>query len=90
MNAYKDLLYSLREHIDDCYLIFKTLIPQQPKAVRFQTQFLKNAGFRQLAVFEESIGWYKAHLSPLVNTLKHHQGRLRLDLSQAYASHLQS
>lgn len=79
MSSYKSFLYTLREHIDDCYLVFKTLVSiAASKPVRFQRQFLKNAGFKELQPFEEAIAWYlTGHLSPLVNTLKHHQGRLR-------------
>jgi len=79
MSSYKNFLYTLREHIDDCYLVFKTLVPAQAsKPARFQRQFLENAGFKELEPFEHAISWYvRDHLSPLVNTLKHHQGRLR-------------
>ncbi len=27
MSSYKNFLYTLREHIDDCYLVFKSLVP---------------------------------------------------------------
>ena len=79
MSSYKNFLYTLREHIDDCYLVFKTLVaPKSSKPSRFQTQFLRNAGFKELEPFEDAIAWYKQdHLAPLVNNLKHHQGRLR-------------
>lgn len=79
MNSYRGFLYTLREHIDDCYLVFKTLIPPQTvKPTRFQAEFLKRANFKELPAFEKSIEWYlKEHLGLLVNALKHHQGRLR-------------
>ncbi len=79
MNSYKSLLYTLREHIDDCYLVFKSLVPPQiAEPTRFQAEFLRKAGFQQLQTFENSIEWYlRRHLGPLVNNLKHHQGRLR-------------
>lgn len=79
MSSYKNLLYVLREHIDDCYLVLKTLVPpDNAKPTGFQTHFLKKAGFQELEPFEKAIEWYlRKHLAPLVNNLKHHQGRLR-------------
>jgi hypothetical protein len=80
LRAQKDLLYNLREHIDDCYSILKTLVNPKvvSKKVIFTDKYLKAAKFKELDSFNDSISYYKDnYISPLVNSLKHSHARLQ-------------
>jgi hypothetical protein len=83
LGAQGRLIHSLREHVDDCYLILACLVDPAgvpPKAAkkRFTEQWLEAAGFPTLGSFGQSIVEYRhGYLSPLVNGLKHKQCRLR-------------
>jgi hypothetical protein len=80
LRAQRELLYRLREHIDDCYSIFKTLVEpaQVTKKVTFTDKYLRAAKFTELDAFNDSLRPYKeGYLSPLVNSLKHTHARLQ-------------
>jgi hypothetical protein len=80
LHAQRELLYRLKEHIDDCYSIFKTLIDPAlvTKRLRFTDKYLIAAKFKELDVFNNSISYYKDdYISPLVNSMKHNHARLR-------------
>ncbi len=80
LRAQRDLLYSLREHIDDCYSVFKTLIDPSlvPKKIIFTDKYLVAAKFKEIGTFNGEISYYKDdYLSPLVNSLKHGHARLQ-------------
>jgi hypothetical protein len=74
------LIYSMREHIDDCQMILMCLVDPD----RFSPQgkspddFLKAAGFTEQKLFWNGVCSYmNSYLIPLVNKLKHSQGRIR-------------
>jgi hypothetical protein len=80
MRAQVNLLYSLREHIDDCHTILMCLVdpdkvnPPAPGA----DNFLRAAKFPTLSLFIQPMKRYlDEYLLPVVNRLKHRQGRLR-------------
>lgn len=80
MRAQVNLLYSLREHIDDCHTILMCLVdpdkvtPREPGA----DNFLRSAKFPTLSLFVQPMKRYlDEYLLPVVNRLKHRQGRLR-------------
>lgn len=83
LEAQTRLIHSLREHVDDCYLILASLVDpagMPPKAAkqRFTERWLEASGFPTLDSFSQSIvGYRHEYLSPLVNGLKHKQCRLR-------------
>jgi|ERR1051325_1113105 hypothetical protein len=80
LRAQQNLLYSLREHIDDCYSVFKTLVDpaRVNKKIVFTDKYLHTAKFKEVDKFDKSIQSYKQHyLSPLVNSLKHSHARLQ-------------
>ena len=70
----RNLLHSLREHIDDRYSVFKTLVDPAhvKKKIVFADKYLQAAKFKELDRFNNSIESYQQdYLSPLVNSLKH-------------------
>ncbi len=74
------LIYSVREHLDDCQMILLCLV--DPTAVtgrdRSPEEILKASGFAEQKIFWAEVHNYVgSYLSPLVNNLKHSQGRLR-------------
>jgi hypothetical protein len=80
LSAQKDLIYSLREHIDDCHLVLQSLV--DPTGVRVSQPgaeaFLKAARFPTLTSFFQPLKpFMETYLLPLANRLKHKQGRLR-------------
>ena len=80
LSAQRNLLYSLREHIDDCYSVFKTLVDPThvTKKIVFTDKYLQAAEFKELDKFNKSIESYKQdYLSPLVNSLKHSHALLQ-------------
>jgi len=80
LRAQRNLLYRLREHIDDCYSVFKTLVDPAhvTKNIVFTDKYLQAAKFKELDKFNSSIQSYKQdYLSPLVNSLKHSHARLQ-------------
>lgn len=80
LHAQRELLYRIREHIDDCYSVFKTLVHPAlvTKKVKFTDKYLTAANFKELDGFNDSISFYKGdYLSPLVNNMKHNHARLQ-------------
>lgn len=80
LGAQRNLLYTLREHIDDCYSVFKALVDPAhvTKKIVFADKYLQAAKFKELDKFNNSIESYKKdYLSPLVNSLKHSHARLQ-------------
>jgi hypothetical protein len=74
----EDLLRALQEHIDDCYLILKTLVDpasakQNPK---FADKYVIENKLPGAKSFRDAIADYKMTLR-IANKLKHQQGRLR-------------
>lgn len=74
------LIYSIREHLDDCQMILLCLI--DPNAVASQGKspddILKAAGLTEQKIFWGGVHNYvDSYLGPLVNKLKHSQGRFR-------------
>ena len=75
------LIYSLREHLDDCQMILMCMV--DPATVASQgsspDEFLRAAGLPERKVFWDSVHNYSdTYLMPLVNKLKHSQGRFRI------------
>jgi hypothetical protein len=72
------LLKALQEHIDDCYLILKTLV--DPSAVKrtplFADRYVIENKLPGAKYFQRAIVTVKSHLQ-IANKLKHQQGRLR-------------
>jgi hypothetical protein len=74
------LIYSIREHLDDCQMILMCLV--DPASVSAQGKspddILKAVGFTEQKIFWEGVHNYvDSYLSPIVNKLKHSQGRFR-------------
>ncbi len=78
LEAQEHLLRCLQEHLDDCYLILKTLIdPATAKGKSvFADQYIKESRLPGAKAFMESTADYKLSLR-IANKLKHNQGRLR-------------
>ena len=74
------LIYSIREYLDDCQMVLMCLVdpdPLSPKS-RSPDDILKAAGFKEQKIFWDGVHNYvNSYLGPLVNKLKHSQGRLR-------------
>jgi hypothetical protein len=83
LEAQKNLIHSLRAHIDDCYAVLASLVapanlPNKAASIIFTDKWLKTVKFPSLDVFNDAISFYKnEYLAPLVNGLKHRQSRLR-------------
>lgn len=83
LEAQKNLIHSLRAHIDDCYSILASLVdpanlPTNVASITFTDRWLKAVKFPSLVKFNDAISLYKnEYLAPLVNGLKHRQCRLR-------------
>lgn len=74
------LIYSLREHLDDCLMILKCFV--NPACVSdkhvYTDEILEAAGLVELKLFRDAMHNYQnSYLLPLVNSLKHSQGRIR-------------
>jgi hypothetical protein len=71
-------LHAAREHLDDCYLILRTLV--DPAAVgttaRFAEDYLIESRLPGAKPFQQSMESYKQSFQ-ILNKLKHQQGRLR-------------
>ena len=81
LRDYKRLLFALREHIDNCYLILQSLTPVDEALLSkkpFSNQYLKAAKYPGFNKFENAICPYKTqHIGAIVNALKHKQRTLR-------------
>jgi len=79
LKRYRSFLYSLREHLDDCFHVVKTLVPPTAgfREDRNQYNWLKNnpTGF-PVKEFLQRAGSYKTFLDAIVNELKHNNGVL--------------
>ncbi|MDD5688943.1 MAG: hypothetical protein PHQ76_01530 [Caldisericia bacterium] len=78
IKIYKTFLYSLREHLDDCFNVIKIFVQPQPyfKDDRNQCNWLiKNLPI-EIKDFFENIKDYKTYLDNIVNELKHRNGIL--------------
>lgn len=74
------LVYSLREHLDDCQMILLCLLDPDTVASKSKSpdDMLKAAGFVEQKIFWDGVHNYtNSYLMPLVNALKHSQGRFR-------------
>jgi hypothetical protein len=78
--AQRVLIYSLREHLDDCHAILQSLV--DPTAVNVgrpgAVTFLKAAKFPSLSTFIQPLKHYMDdYLLVIANKVKHKHGRLR-------------
>jgi hypothetical protein len=74
------LIYSLREHLDDCQMILMCFVDPSkfPSKGKSPDDTLKAAGFKEQSIFWDGVAAYAdSYLMPLVNKLKHSQGRFR-------------
>lgn len=78
LRAYKDVLYALREYLDDSFTIAKIFVKPEVKHKTERNQFmwLKINAFEESRVFLESLSEYKKYLDDTVNELKHNNGFL--------------
>lgn len=79
LKRYKSFLYSLREHLDDCFHIIKSLISPQSqfKDNRNQFDWLKqNINIPCVITLLKNIDSYKKYLDNIVNELKHNNAIL--------------
>jgi hypothetical protein len=78
LQAQENLLRFLQEHLDDCYLILKSLIdPAKAKSKsKFASQYLDTTDLPWAKSFIHATAEYK-HSLDIANKLKHQQGRLR-------------
>jgi len=78
LEAQEHLLRCLQEHLDDCYLILKTLV--NPATTRVKTiqadQYVVDSKLPGAKAFMQATADYKTSLK-IANRLKHNQGRLR-------------
>ncbi|HLO85825.1 MAG TPA: hypothetical protein VK203_12575 [Nostocaceae cyanobacterium] len=75
----EELLESLLAHIDDCYLILKTIHEpiESNSSSQFVEHWLKEAQHPGYKKFQTGIQIYRNSLAPLVNRIKHQHGRVR-------------
>jgi hypothetical protein len=74
------LIYSVREHLDDCQMILMCFVDPSTAATKAKSsdEILKSAGFVEQQTFWDGVHNYAdSYLMPLVNALKHSQGRFR-------------
>jgi hypothetical protein len=74
------LIYSLREHLDDCQMILMCLVDPAMVTAKGNgpDEFLKAAGLTERKQFWDTVHVYAdTYLMPIVNALKHSQGRFR-------------
>ena len=78
LQAQEHLLHCLQEHLDDCYLILKTLIDSTKTNARSiaAKAFVADSKLPGAKSFAQATDEYRSSLA-LVNKLKHNQGRLR-------------
>jgi hypothetical protein len=76
---YKFFLYSLREHLDDCFHIVKcfTTPPRKENPDRNQAAWLKKNHYEITKDFFENIKPYKDYIDQIVNELKHNNGSIQ-------------
>jgi hypothetical protein len=74
----ESFLHAAREHVDDCYLILKTLVDPAAtrKSSRFAEEFVIDNRLAGAKAFQQSMESYKKTFL-ILNKLKHQQGRLR-------------
>lgn len=79
LNAQEALLFSLLSHIDDCYLVLKTIHPyvEEKSGIIFIERWLKDVKFPTYEVFKKDICEYREKLALIVNKIKHEHGRIR-------------
>ena len=83
LDAQKNLIHSLRSHIDDCYAVLATLVDPTSLSndlsrIKFTDRWLKAAKFGGYDSFSNAISSFRDdYLGPLVNGIKHRQCRLR-------------
>jgi hypothetical protein len=76
----RSLIYSLREHLDDCQMILMCLVDPATVTARGNApdEFLKAADLQERKLFWDTVHVYSdTYLMALVNALKHSQGRFR-------------
>ncbi len=74
------LIYSLREHLDDCQMILMCFIDPTALSLKGKPpdEVLKAASLREQKLFWQGVHNYAdTYLMPFVNALKHSQGRFR-------------
>jgi hypothetical protein len=74
------LIYSIREHLDDCQMVLMCLVDPEALSPKSKSpdDILRAAGFTEQKIFWDGVHNYvDRYLGPLVNKLKHSQGRLR-------------
>jgi len=74
----EDFLHALQEHLDDCYLILKTLVnpASASRSPIFADKYVVENRLPGARYFQEAMIDYKKTLR-IVNKLKHQQGRLK-------------
>lgn len=79
LNAQERLLLSLLSHIDDCYLILKSIHPkiEIKKEIRYTDQWLEHIKHPTIRQFKNDIQDYRKIIALIVNKIKHEHGRLR-------------
>ncbi|MBG8554859.1 hypothetical protein [Hymenobacter guriensis] len=78
-NKYKDLLFSLMSHIDDCFLILKALHPSyNEKKYTFAHTWLEKNNHPTYDDFYKGIQKYRNEISYFVNKIKHNNERLKV------------
>jgi hypothetical protein len=74
------LIYSLREHLDDCQMILMCLVDPAMVTAKGKApdEFLRATGLAERKFFWDTVHVYAdTYLMPMVNSLKHSQGRFR-------------
>jgi len=74
LKKYRAFLYSLREHLDDCFHIVKSFVPPQGSFQDDRNQYAwlrKNVTNQHIIDFLNSVEDYKKFLDGIVNELKH-------------------
>lgn len=79
LNALEHLLLSLLSHIDDCYLILKSIHPKVEitKEIRYTDQWLEHVKHPTIKEFKKDVQDYRKIIALIVNKIKHEHGRLR-------------
>jgi hypothetical protein len=77
MNSQRQLLYSLMEHMEDCFNVLKCFVqpPSSDPRKRTKAAYCKSSTIIDTCV--KSVEPYWNHISDIVNHSKHNQGRVR-------------
>ena len=78
LKEYRFFLYSLREHLDDCFHVVKTLVPPSSRFNEYRSQYawIRRYGSKEIHNFLDEIEEYRTRIAEIVNQIKHNSAIL--------------